>query len=135
MTFYTFLHTECSEATKTCLQEAASFQVRSPEIKSTLSKHLYKLLKIQYVDSSETICTSLVWYQFAVWLEYTELCTGANSSSQQTMTTKVIASHNMSSNNSYGLRNYKQLSQFNEPNISSKLSTLFKPVVCFRAFM
>ena len=39
--FYSFLHTESSEPTKTCFQEAASFQVRSPEIKSTLSKHLY----------------------------------------------------------------------------------------------
>ena len=33
----------------------------------------------------------------------------ANSTSLQTMTTKVIVSHNMPSNNSYGLRNYKQL--------------------------
>ena len=33
--FYTFLHSECSEATKSCLQEAAYFQVRSLEIKST----------------------------------------------------------------------------------------------------
>ena len=43
----------------------------------------------------------------------------------------------MPSNNIYGLRNYKQLwtlSQFNELNISSKLSTLRKPVVCFRVF-
>ena len=54
------------------------------------------------------------------------------------MTTKVIASHSMSSNNIYGLRNYRQLwtlSQFSEPHTSSKLSSLYKPVVCFRVFI
>ena len=32
MTLYMF---ECSKATQTCLQEEVSFQVRSPELKST----------------------------------------------------------------------------------------------------
>ena len=54
------------------------------------------------------------------------------------MTTKVIASHNMPSNNNYVLRNYKQLwtlSKFNEPNFSSKLSTLYSFVDLWECFV
>ena len=81
----TFLHIECTEATKASLQKAASFNY-FPSQKNLVHIHSLKM----FGDSSQTACTSIVWCKFVVWLKYKGniepwTLLGANPPSQQTL--------------------------------------------------